>query len=176
MLDSKIDARNTIKKNIPLLVEAFTRFYGEDCRKEIEEKFNKVIVAGYISPSDYGITINDEKKKIVSKYIELFKEETGITSQEAIDTLFGYYPDFTYTPIIEYLNYDMSQEYMRDRLLRFMGEYTGENISSLEEDRAKEVLSELEKLLPYAKKAEERFNEEYEIELKPFFDYYEKME
>ena len=175
MIDNRVSVRNNIIKNIPILIEVFTRFYGEENREDIENKFNNLVVAGYISPEGYSRVIFDEKKKIANRCMDKFKEETGITSDEEIHTLFGYISDFSYTPIIDRLTYNNNTDIGKSFLLDFLSDYCGEKLPSLEDERVPGLLEELNKILPYALKAKEEFNEEYNRTLKPYDDYLNKL-
>ena len=42
-----IDCYEELRKSIPTFIEAFVTYYGEEYRKEIEEKFSQAIFIGY---------------------------------------------------------------------------------------------------------------------------------
>lgn len=49
-----IEGNEEIKKAIPLFIESFVKFYGEDRRKEIEDKFTNLLAVGFQTPECIG--------------------------------------------------------------------------------------------------------------------------
>ena len=61
-LYKKLNATNTITASLPRIIEAFTTFYGEQERERITEKFNNMIIIGYMSPEKISQILKEDKK------------------------------------------------------------------------------------------------------------------
>lgn len=69
-----LNGNEEIKKAIPLYIEAFVKFYGEEKRKEIEEKFNNLLCLGYQNPSAIVIAlITLENQKTIELLEPIFE-------------------------------------------------------------------------------------------------------
>ena len=177
MTSPRFDVQKTIINNMPVLIDAFTEFYGEDHRKEIEAKFGNLIINGYFSIGGLDMVITTEKKKIADECIEEFKEETGIKDPKMIDAIFGYISDFTYIPLIVTLTKDLSEnEIYQNQALTFLREFSGMELTSLDDPKAKEVMETAKKLVPFIEKLVDRFDKRYEEEIKPYADYLERIQ
>lgn len=65
-----INGLEEFEKSIPTFIEAFVEYYGEDHRKEIEDKFSKARFIGYQTMSDLKSTINVFSQNITKELIE----------------------------------------------------------------------------------------------------------
>ena len=176
MTNPRFDVQKNIINNMPVLIDAFTEFYGEDHRKEIEAKFGNLIINGYFSIGGLDSVITSEKKKIADECLDEFKEETGIKDQKMIDAIFGYISDFTYIPLIVTLTRDLSEnEVYQNQALTFLREFSGIQLTSLDDPKAKEVMETAKKLVPFIEKLVDRFDKRYDEEIKPYADYLEKI-
>ncbi len=52
LYDKKLNCTETLRDKWPVLIDTFVDFYGEDRRKEIEEKFSKALPIAYLSIKD----------------------------------------------------------------------------------------------------------------------------
>ena len=82
-LDRLINCRNYLRDNLHVFIEAFVKYYGEEFRGEIEEKFKNSMVIGYYPPDALKrllFTISQEKskelkRKIVKRGDNLFSDD-----------------------------------------------------------------------------------------------------
>lgn len=61
-----LNPTKTIVSHLPLIIEAFVEFYGEEERENITKKFKNMVLIGYISKMNIELiteTANDEKSK-----------------------------------------------------------------------------------------------------------------
>ncbi len=65
-----INGLEEFEKSIPKFIEAFVEYYGENHRKEIEDKFSKARFIGYQTMSDLKSTINSFSQNITKELIE----------------------------------------------------------------------------------------------------------
>ena len=65
-----INGLEEFEKSIPTFIEAFVEYYGENHRKEIEDKFSKARFIGYQTMSDLKSTINSFSQNITKELIE----------------------------------------------------------------------------------------------------------
>lgn len=65
-----INGLEEFEKSIPTFIEAFVEYYGENHRKEIENKFSKARFIGYQTMGDLKSTINSFSQNITKELIE----------------------------------------------------------------------------------------------------------
>ena len=82
-LEKQLDCNNVLREKIEMLIEVFIDYYGEDRRKEIEEKFSKALFIAYRSP-DSTKNILREIAKIHTENIiqELLKKYPSIWTKK----------------------------------------------------------------------------------------------
>ena len=80
-----INGNEEIKKVIPMYIEAFVKFYGEECREEIEEKFNSLLCLGYQTPESIKRGIDQYEQKQTEKLVEPIFEKTNIPIKKLIE-------------------------------------------------------------------------------------------
>lgn len=78
----KLNATETITKALPRLIEAFTSFYGESERERITEKFNKMLIIGYMKPEKIESLLREDKKQKSNELIETFLNKLNIPKEE----------------------------------------------------------------------------------------------
>lgn len=87
--ENLLNCREHLKKNIERIKEAFIKFYGEERREEIEEKFAKAIFVAYRSP--------DSTSRYLKRIGEIYSHKIEDREYEKVDTtlskrdIFGYY-------------------------------------------------------------------------------------
>lgn len=89
-----LNSQETLENAIPTFIEAFVEYYGEERRKEIEEKFSKAKFLGYQSLDGVNSTIiitcknitEDLVKEILDKH-NLPLEIKDLTNDSSFDTL-----------------------------------------------------------------------------------------
>ncbi len=175
MIEDRFKVRENIKKNMPIIIETFVSFYGEENREKITNKFNNLIVCGYLSIDGYSRIYYSERDKISKRAIEEFKKETGIEDSKKLDTIFGFISDFRYIPLIDQANMKLNSQFRIDNYLEFLSKFSGEEIKSLDDPRVEKIKNEINALLPYVERTKERFDKEYDEKLKPFGDYLDKL-
>ena len=75
-----------LRKNIPVLIEAFVKYYGEDRRQEIEDKFSRCIFLTYQAPEHRKLFIFQIADQISNEIIEKKMKKTKCLLQK--DLLF----------------------------------------------------------------------------------------
>lgn len=65
-----LNGNEEIKKAIPLYIEAFVKFYGEEKREEIEKKFNNLLCLGYQTPSAVVNAVSTLEKQKTRELLE----------------------------------------------------------------------------------------------------------
>ena len=93
--EKQLDCKNYLRDNLNIFIEAFITFYGEERRKEIEEKFSKAVFYAYRDP--------ETTETILRRISELVSEEIWNDKIHDLDFKVLTKEDLT-------LNYDMSLE------------------------------------------------------------------
>ena len=62
-LYKKLKATDTITNALPRIIEAFTTFYGEQERERITEKFNNMLIIGYMNPEKISQLLKEDKRR-----------------------------------------------------------------------------------------------------------------
>ena len=78
----KLNATETITKALPKLIEAFTTFYGESERERITEKFNNMLIIGYMKPETIGRILREDKTQKSNELIEQIFNMLDIPKEE----------------------------------------------------------------------------------------------
>ena len=76
-----------LQSKIKIFIEYFVRYYGEDRRKEIEEKLSKAVYIGYMTPKNQSRIIRklkEEKSKQLQKIIAE-KNMLSLTAEDLFD-------------------------------------------------------------------------------------------
>ena len=74
-----LNCREYLRESLPLVIESFVEFYGEEKRKEIEEKFSKAIFLAYRTPEALELQLNGVMKEITNEIIERYRIQSKIT-------------------------------------------------------------------------------------------------
>lgn len=108
-----------LRQNINVFIEAFVEYYGEEKRKEIEEKFSNMLVIAYNSPKARERLLYDIKeeksKEIQQKVLEgTDLDEYSVFKSMILDNLDS-------TPIIKFKNfyelYTLSEEERKNKFI-----------------------------------------------------------
>ena len=78
-LEKFINCKQHLRENLPRLIEAFVAFYGEEKRKEIEEKFSKALLIAYISPQQKKAFLNQIKDVFSNEIYDVLLEKIPST-------------------------------------------------------------------------------------------------
>ncbi len=73
-----IDCYEELRKSIPTFIEAFVTYYGEEYRKEIEEKFSQAIFIGYQDPEYIKTSIITLEKEKTEELLSPLILELGL--------------------------------------------------------------------------------------------------
>jgi len=166
----KLNATETITKSLPRIIEAFTTFYGEQERERITEKFNNMLIIGYMSPEKISQILKEDKKQKSNELIELFlsKLEPPIPKEEYDKykkIYFGLYQELdspTIHPIysdVKYINEEKS-EYNKKKTYDFLKQlYPTITIEDLDKSISKKIKKTLKNTLELYKEALTEYNQ-----------------
>ena len=90
-----INCNEEIKKAVPQFKEAFIKFYGEEYRSEIEDKFNNLLCIGYQQPECIEMGIRKIEYKKTEELLTPIFEKTNIPLKSLIGS-----GDFRYKSIM----------------------------------------------------------------------------
>ena len=82
-----LNGNEEIKKAIPLYIEAFVKYYGEEKRKEIETKFSNLLCLGYQTPTAIINSLHIIEKQTTEEYLKPIFESTNIPLDSIKGTL-----------------------------------------------------------------------------------------
>ena len=89
-IENYLNCRQHFRDHIPMLIEYFVRYYGEDKRAEIEDKFSHAIYLAYRNPNttqNYLDDLSDEiSKEIEAKYLK--ESNTILTTEDLFECSF----------------------------------------------------------------------------------------
>ena len=77
-----LEANKTLNDALPALIEIFTKFYGEDCREDITNKFNNMILVGYYDETTLNVSIMKLQKEVTAKFVKEIFDKFGIEYNE----------------------------------------------------------------------------------------------
>lgn len=80
------NAKDYLRKNLPLFTESFVSYYGEQERDFINDKFSHCIIYAYIDPFDMDILLEDEFRDLDEELTFEFLDKVGIPTDENIDS------------------------------------------------------------------------------------------
>lgn len=103
-LSNLLNATDILNKSLPKLIETFVKFYGEDCREEITEKFSKMMFIGYLNPADLSHMIILEKEDLTKRLLKIAFNRLDFSESEE-STIF----DVIEKSFSSFDNYDNSQ-------------------------------------------------------------------
>jgi hypothetical protein len=175
MIEDRLNPSKVITNAMPSLIEAFVSFYGEDKREEIEERFNNVIIAGYVGYPTYKSIANEVKKSCALEALELFKEESGITDPKELDSLFGLIQNFEYSNLVSFYS-QYENETFKDFALNTIKSYAKDDTLTYDDEKTKKIVDYFYKLKPITEKMMVKYKELYNERAKPYFDYLDNLE
>ena len=195
MLEDRIFINDTIKRKMPLLIETFVSFYGEEHRERIEKKFNDLVLFGYsnftvFSKLDANDTsenvkrftsnpirdhINEAKKIVAEEAIREFSKETGIYDRDRIKVLYGIFPGFEFPPI-DCLYEDETKPYNQSRMISLVNYFYGTKYEKYDDPNFQYYLDRLKKYKPAYEQSKIKYKELYDEKIKKYQDYHDKLE
>lgn len=96
-----LDSTNTIKKNMPKIIDAFVSVYGEDKREFITDKLNNTIIIGYYDSNTLSHLLTTEYKNITDEIVRSIFEKHNIEyNEENLDKYLGSGNTFEYPTLI----------------------------------------------------------------------------
>lgn len=100
-----LNCNEELRKNISTFIEAFVKYYGEDKRKIIEEKFSKVTYIGYQTASGIRSNLSKIEKEKTNELINELLKENSLNLE--IKDLYGTFPNIEndYLPIYRIKEY-----------------------------------------------------------------------
>lgn len=178
----QINPTESIINALPAIIEAFVTFYGESERENITNKFENMIVIGYMKPENVSRIIGkikkEKSKELTKEFLEKLSKDNE--EQEKLSKLFLNNADFDYSdmqPINLYINYRNGKRralYWQRQVVEFLKqthpETTIENVDELIESN---TYKSIETIIPIYEEILKKYNELLN-ELKPYNEYIEK--
>ena len=99
-------ATKLLNENLNTFIDVFTMYYGEDLREEITEKFNQMILVGYIKLEEFKEIIDEEEQKphYLSNWFNDYKLGKEGRLENALKELYiiflKFIPELTYNEFI----------------------------------------------------------------------------
>ncbi len=124
-----LDCKNHLRDNLNVFIDAFVEFYGEEYRKEIEEKFSKAIFFAYREPTTTQIYLRKLSELISNEIWQQQVKEYGFKTITQEDLMRNYNMEFEHSlPIFQFKNFlelyekgpqVREEEYIEDSYLGF---------------------------------------------------------
>ena len=96
-----LDCTNYLREHIDTYIEAFVKYYGDNRRKEIEEKFKNTLIIAYQRPTNIKLLIAKAKESKTKELMDRMMEKN--TWNIPRELLFDKQDSFQYKEIIRYL-------------------------------------------------------------------------
>ena len=112
--ENLLNCKEHLREKLPILIEAFVSFYGEEKRKEIEEKFSKALIIAYRSPDSTNAYLRKIREIITKEIInKVIKEEHSSFTEEELTGKNSFEfssltPIYHYESFLEY--YELGEE------------------------------------------------------------------
>ena len=91
MIDKKLELNKSIKECLPVVKEYFIKFYGEEYRDIIEDKFTKCTYIGYVFPEDMKRYLDKiYQEKLLELYNNFLEENRLEISESNLRKYFGF--------------------------------------------------------------------------------------
>lgn len=181
-----LNPTETIIQNIPILIEAFVEFYGEENREYITTKFTNLIVIGYSLPNDVDAIIhqsdNQKSEEIKNEFLNKCTK-----NQEEIEKLKKYFfndSSLKYDnlhPINKYIEYkenpeNRQNEYRKKEIVTFLKQiYKEVTMENLDELLEAGTFKNIDVFIPIYKLERKKY-EIFQKEIKPYQDYVDKCD
>lgn len=177
----KLNATETITQALPRLIEAFTTFYGESERERITEKFNNMLIIGYMKPKIISQLLNEDKKQKSNELIEKFLNNLNIPKEEhqKFKKIFFDNSDIEYPnihPIYKYVQYKNGNksDYYKQETYKFLKQlYPDITIDNLDKFIKSKKNTKLNEILEQYKNILTEYSE-YQLSLKQYEKYIEQ--
>jgi len=78
----KLNPTKTIMDALPKIIEVFVKYYGEEERDNIEQKFRNLLIVGYCSPNSMKDILYVDEKRESDKLIDEFLNNVGIVQYD----------------------------------------------------------------------------------------------
>lgn len=73
-----LDSTKTLNDSLPMIIEAFLEFYGEENREYITQRFNNMIFAGYYNRGSLSTLISEIENKATDEILKEILKKVGI--------------------------------------------------------------------------------------------------
>ncbi|MBP5678247.1 MAG: hypothetical protein J6X28_00265 [Bacilli bacterium] len=86
-LENFLNCRDHLKESLPIIIEGFVDFYGEERREEIESKFSKALYYAYRSPKSLELLLRDIETCVSQEILEKYQIEskTSLSLEDLMD-------------------------------------------------------------------------------------------
>lgn len=194
ILDNEI--RNAVQENMPYIIDAYAKVYGEEHRELIEKRANKILYVIYNNV--YGIEMymmflrDCKKKELAIKFLEkigfnIDKNQIGMYAEALDENIYNLIEH--YIGKYFYIGDDIlpkgikawkkDDDYVKQEKIKFINFLRGENKNQVTEetfqdfcktDEYKEILEKIKEYLKIYDGIEQEY-EDYLQELKPYEEY-----
>jgi len=150
----KLNSTEAIIQAMPRLIEAFVMFYGEAERDNITRKFNKMIVIGYMNPSEIWHVINNDlmtkSNELIQEFLNNLKVAPEKQDEFKKNVFNGYMLDYyNLHPIKDYILYLAGNQNCKNGAVKFVqnfiAEINEENIDEYIQNGKLDVLNNVTK-------------------------------
>ena len=159
--DNILNCKEHLREKLPILIEAFVSFYGEERRQEIEEKFSKAIFIAYRTPESTQSYLHKISSLLTDEIVQkaIDEESSSYTLEELLNkTSFEYasiVPIHHYSTFLEL--YELGEEGRIERfkekalneLHQYLPELTKEEYEKMIQTQS--LLSKYEMIRPIVK-------------------------
>lgn len=182
-LEKIMNQEEAILNAMPSIIEAFVSFYGESERKNIEEKFNNMIILTYNSIDSKSSFLFKAEEKVGMDLILEFLNKISKTEEEKETNrrIYFYGKDlhnYNLDPINIYIMYINGEKsiYNKKSVVDFLRNFNSNvNIDNVDELIESGVFSDLDYVIKEYKNIKEKY-EKYLNETKEYRDYIKKCE
>jgi len=178
----KLNSSFVLEESLPLFVEAFVRYYGEDEREEIVNKFNNMLTVSYRDPKDISSLLYEIDKEKTTQLIDSIFEKAQIPEDKREFLKKTLFSDFSFVydslfPIYNYVSYingERVSSWDKSRVVKTISEiYPDVTVDNLDEKIEKGEFSIVDRIVPFYKTALLEFKE-FKSELNPYSEYVDK--
>lgn len=184
ILKKRLNSTEVLENSIPLFIEAFVRYYGEEERENITNKFSNMLIIGYQQPQSVSNFLyeiyNQKSRELIDSILD--KAQVDEDKREFFRSTLFNNTSFVYEtiqPIYDYVNYingNRVSSWDKSKVVTLLAKfYPDVTVDNLDEKIQRREFSLLDNIIPFYKEAVLEFRE-FKMGFKPYSDYVDKCE